>query len=563
MTIYRNYLAVSYSEFQCLYNYGEITITAARLAAIPLLESGEPEDDPFHSRVLLGRSPAYDPNDEEGILMLETSELSTAGAGICPSDLGLFRLHIESVEKVVPLGERSFRILGARLREMGIELSPPYFEQSARLHRIDKIKQSSLNAGNSLVGLLLGDYRPEFPDELEDVLSLSLYMADYPEVEIPSFLKTKGEEPVLPALFSYTRHKPVHNPSTDCIEDLGICISNRYGKDAAVVVDYREAFGAVRERARDTQYSIVDILSEDTFRNYLNSIQEKYAAFFPFHPSCMTIFLKWKDDFHRGEDSINLRLLREECQSLVDAIGANIVGQSLWILGCYIGHDRMATFLYSSGFVDAPVFIGEEFDKAIVTPIDCATSSVVAGEPELLVEEADFGIKPKDLVCVSGSGSEQEGEAQGSDEIAVSKQMPSEKIVGENSPNEVAKEIVGEGERSKNSAGESDLNLTPSSPADSSSGSSGCIDDAQSPEKGQFDCFDNETHWKNNESTDSGGHQKDGNTTSMTKKKATSSPKAKRTSRKQSGDAEEKPVRKTSRPRTKSKAKEELEEEKN
>lgn len=370
MTIYRNFLAVSYGEFQCLYNFGEISVIRNRLTAIPFGDSGDPVDDPHHSATMLGRSPAYDPNDEEGILLLSISEVATASGRSGYLDPGLLSISFSSVERVVPLGERSFRILGGRLREMGVRLSQPFFEKSARTHRMEKLKQSSLKAGNGLVRLLIGSDCEHILEKQREALGLALHKVEYPDNEISDTLGDKATESVLPAIFSYTRHEPVHNFNTDCFEDLGICIGRHYGKSAPVVEDYRAAFRAVGVLARKPGCSLFDVLSDEPFYSALCTIAEKYAQYFPIHPLGVSVFLKWKDEFHRSNDSLNLLALREECQGVADSVGAQVVEHSLWLLGCYIGHDRMATLLYSTAEHALPVFEGT---RSKLSPIFCGT----------------------------------------------------------------------------------------------------------------------------------------------------------------------------------------------
>ena len=377
MTIYRHFLAVSYSEFQCLYNFGEISIIRNRLTAIPLSDSGDPVDDPYHSAIMLGRSPAYDPADEEGILLLSISEVATAVVRSGYVDPSLLSVSFASVESVVPLGQRSFRILGGRLREMGVTLSQPFFEKSARDYRIGKIKQSSLKAGTALVNLLLGGDYEHISEKMAEALGLALYKVEYPDSEISDTSEDKAIDSVVSAVFGYTRHKPVHDSNTDCSEDLGICIGSRYGREAAVVCDYRDAFNAVKGSVFKPGVSLVDILSDESFYSALCIIEKKYTEYFAMHPVSMVAFLKWKDEFHRSDDSLDLLALREECQGLANSLGLEVVGQSLWILGCYIGYDRMATLLYSVTSDALPVFEGA---RSKISPISYDSQKNSRGE---------------------------------------------------------------------------------------------------------------------------------------------------------------------------------------
>jgi hypothetical protein len=357
MTIHKNFLAVSYSEFQRLYNFGEITAVTTRLAAIPLDDEGNPKDEIYHSLILLGRAPAYDPNDEEAILLLGLSRIDAQHRPES-EDPCLITIPIETVDTVVPLGDRSYRILDGRLREMGLKLSKPYFAESAKVHRFEMITISSLKAGSRLAELLLGENSAPLPALTNLALKAAIYHAEYPDDPhsvSPTFQKI---ESVLPTVFTYTRHEPSHNLETDCVEDLGICLGKFYGKQSPVVSEYREAFVTIRDTARVPSCSTSKALNQESFRDSLTKINEQHPENFPFHPVSMITFLKWKDQFHRAGDKLDLPQLHRECAELVASLGAQHQCESLWLLGSYVGHDRMATLFYSTTTQAVPIYNG-------------------------------------------------------------------------------------------------------------------------------------------------------------------------------------------------------------
>jgi hypothetical protein len=386
MTSYTNFLAVSYSEFQCLYNFGTVSVISSRLTSIPLNDSGDPVDDPHCSATMLGRSPAYSPNDEEGILLLSISEFATAAGPSGYLDPVLLSVSFSSVIQVVPLCERSFRILNGRLRDMGITLSQPFFANSARVHRMKKIKQSSLRAGAALVDLLSGGNCEPLPDKITMALGLALYKVEYPNNELFDSSVEQDDESILPTIFGYTRHEAAHNTNTDCFEDLGLCLNGQYGKDAPVVTDYRKAWSDVRARAQKTGSSVADVVRDERFCKALYKIAEKYDQYFPIHPLSISVFLKWKDQFHRSDGFLDLPSLREECQSVAELVGRQVVEHALWLIGCYIGHDRMAILLYSHMSLALSVFEGKRHKLSPISFDTRQNKEIVGAKPEIAAD---------------------------------------------------------------------------------------------------------------------------------------------------------------------------------
>lgn len=397
MTFHKNFLAVSYSEFQRLYNFGEITAVTTRLAAIPLDDEGNPNDEPYHSRTLLGRAPAYDPMDEEAILLLGLSRID-AQHKLEFDDPCLITIEIETVDMVVPLGDRSYRILDGRLRGMGLKLSKPYFAESAKVHRFEMITMSCLKAGSRLAELLLGENSAPLPELMNLAIKAALYhteCSEDPYSVSPTFEKI---ESVLPQVFEYTRHDPAHNLATDCVEDLGKCLRERYGAQSPVVSQYREAFLTIKDIARDPSCSLIKALCQESFRDLLTRIYEQYPEAFPCHPISMIIYLKWKEQFGRAGEKLDLPGLHCECAELVASLGVQNLCASLWLLGSYVGHDRMATLLYSITTQAVPIYSGvlTELQPIKIDKTNLAETSTTKDAAPENDEVVDQTLAPRD-----------------------------------------------------------------------------------------------------------------------------------------------------------------------
>ena len=333
------FVGVTYGEFQSLYCYGRATIPRGRVVSMRIKRDGSPSTRRRDVSGLLATLPQLMLGDHEGVVILELAAGQSKTAGRPASEV-----FIGDVENVIPTTQRARRILEPRLRSLGVELSQPHFEASVLEQWSWRNVTNAVDGGRELCRVLFED------DVLEDEK-----LRHAVETAIRHLDRQDGQEvddtvaTWIPAAFRFTRHDPYDYGSIDYLMDSGKILSRLpWPPESKAVERCRDVVRGMIGRRSEVS-SLADVVRDSDVENLAMELQETVPGCFPPGFRSLVIFCRWKELFHRWREAVDVEALAAEARELLAArVDYSAVMESLWLLGCFAGHERVAHLRYAA-----------------------------------------------------------------------------------------------------------------------------------------------------------------------------------------------------------------------
>ena len=153
----------------------------------------------------------------------------------------------------------------------------------------------------------------------------------------------------IPAAYGFTRHDPYDYGAIDYIIDSGQVLKKLSWPERSDGVERcREVVRGVLDR-RSGISTLADVVGDSDVVNLAAVLEETAPGLFPAGFRSLVIFCRWKELFHGWREAVDLQALGNEARELVAAgIDFRSVRESLWLLGCFAGHERVAPMRYAA-----------------------------------------------------------------------------------------------------------------------------------------------------------------------------------------------------------------------
>ena len=135
------------------------------------------------------------------------------------------------------------------------------------------------------------------------------------------------------------------------------------------------------KRQSDGAVALADILRGADVRDLAVQL-ERATDRFPAGLGSLVLFCRWKECFHKWREGVDVEALAKEAGALVAGdVDFRSVAESLWLLGCFAGHERVAHPRYAADADAYPWFSGPALSLSrIRRPAPAAASGEVAPE---------------------------------------------------------------------------------------------------------------------------------------------------------------------------------------
>lgn len=186
----------------------------------------------------------------------------------------------------------------------------------------------------------------------------------------------------VPAAFQFTRHDPYDYGNINYLMDAGQILGRLswpQGSDA--IERCRELVRGTIKRQSDGAVSLAGILRGADVRD-LAARLERSTDRFPASLRSLVLFCRWKECFHKWREAVDIEALAKEAGALVAGeVDFRSVTESLWLPGCFAGHERVAYPRYAAAADAYPWFSGPTLSLSrIRRPAPAAASGEVAPE---------------------------------------------------------------------------------------------------------------------------------------------------------------------------------------
>ena len=348
------FVGVTYGEFQSLYHYGRGRIPRDRVVPLKMKADGRPSAS-AKKRVpdLLERLPQLMLDDQEGVVILELEPPQAVSRGEKVIEVG-----IGDVRNVIPTTRRAKRILEPRMRSLGVALDGARFEDHVLERWSRRNVENAIDGGQALCRLLLG------PDGRADEKGAAEAVGDDGERQLQAAVEAAirqldrqegqdvDEEAAatwIPAAYRFTRHDPYDYGAIDYLIDSGQVLKKLSWPERSDGVERcREVVRGVLDR-RSGISTLADVVGDSDVVNLAAVLEETAPGLFPAGFRSLVIFCRWKELFHGWREAVDLQALGNEARELVVAgIDFRSVRESLWLLGCFAGHERVAPMRYAA-----------------------------------------------------------------------------------------------------------------------------------------------------------------------------------------------------------------------
>jgi hypothetical protein len=334
-------VALSFSEFQVLYNSGEIRIFRNRPQQVRIDKKGKIDINSMSGFELMDRMPHIDIEDEHSIIvglidrLNDSNWMNDIDHEIHPILPDVYYLSIVSFESFHPLTARGGRLLASRLDGHNLNLLPPIFEDEV-LDILSKWStRRALSGGRALSKLLAGGegYKPDTL-LLKGAIS-SMSKANFGE-KIPESSGT-----LIDHLFCYVRRVPI--PSTDLgfLIDLGLILSEQHSG-----LINNEMLGPLRSFAQKNEKkvdSIVDLIQMPELIEILHNCDKVLGE--PLELSSALLFLKWKN-VAQNSKSVDIEQLLNDVKLCNCCTPGSHLSKVVWLFGFYWGIDNLTPEYY-------------------------------------------------------------------------------------------------------------------------------------------------------------------------------------------------------------------------
>ena len=375
------FIGVTYGEFQSLYHYGRGRIPRDRMVRLKMTGDGTPSAS-AKKRVpdLLETLPQLMLGDQEGVVILELKPRES----IAKRDK-VIEVGIGDVRNVIPTTRRAKRILEPRMRSLGVALDRPHFERPVLERWSQRNFENAIDGGQALCRLLFGDDGPadekgagEAADEkgageaagekgageaagekgageaagddggrqLQAAVEGAIRQLDRQEGQD---VDEEAAATWIPAAYRFTRHDPYDYGAIDYLIDSGQVLKKLSWPEKSDGVERcREVVRGVLDR-RSGISSLADVVGDAEVASLAAALEEAAPGLFPSGFRSLVIFCRWKELFHGWREAVDLQALGKEARELIAAgIDFRSVRESLWLLGCFAGHERVAPMRYAA-----------------------------------------------------------------------------------------------------------------------------------------------------------------------------------------------------------------------
>ena len=153
----------------------------------------------------------------------------------------------------------------------------------------------------------------------------------------------------IPAAYRFTRHDPYDYGAIDYLIDSGHVLKKLSWPELSDGVERcREVVRGVLDRRAGIS-TLADVVGDAEVASLAAALEETATNLFPAGFRSLVLFCRWKELFHGWREAVDLQALGSEAQKLVAAgIDLRSVRESLWLLGCFAGHERVAPMRYAA-----------------------------------------------------------------------------------------------------------------------------------------------------------------------------------------------------------------------
>ncbi len=379
------FVGVTYGEFQSLYHYGRGQIPRDRVVPLKMKADGRPSAS-AKKRVpdLLESLPQLMLDDQEGVVILELEPRQAVSRRE-----KVIEVRVGDVRKVIPTTGRAKRILEPRMRSLGVALDRPRFEGPVLEQWSRRNVENAIAGGQALCRLLFGD------DDRADEKGAGEPVGDDGERQLQAAVEAAirqldrqegqdiDEETAatwIPAAYRFTRHDPYDYGAIDYLIDSGQVLKKlSWPEQSDGVERCREVVRGVLDRRSDIS-TLADVVGDAEVASLAAALEEAAPGLFPSGFRSLVIFCRWKELFHGWHEAVDLQALRNEARELIAAgIDFRSVRESLWLLGCFAGHQRVAPMRYAGE--EHSWWCGEKLSLAKITgPATRTREGEVSGE---------------------------------------------------------------------------------------------------------------------------------------------------------------------------------------
>ena len=311
--------------------------------------------------------------------------------------------------------ERARRILEPRLLSLGVKLDKPWFEDDVLERWSTRNVDNALDGGGALCGLLFEDDVP-VGEKLKDAVRAAIRQLDRQEGQ-------RSDERLatwVPAAFRFTRHDPYDHGNVNYLIDAGQILSRlSWPPESDPIERCRDIVRGMIQRGSEV-LSLADVV-RDADVDGLAAQLEKSTDCFPAGLESLVIFCRWKELFHKWREEIDVAALAVETRELfAGAVGFPSVAESLWLLGCFAGHERVAHLRYAAERY--PWFSGPDLSiSRIRSPapttapesgVETEVSEEATSAAEKKIDQQDPGILPLELPATLGATTRLDGSGQ-------------------------------------------------------------------------------------------------------------------------------------------------------
>ena len=348
---------MTYGEFQSLYHCGRGRILRDRVVRLKMRGDGTPSAS-AKKRVpdLLESLPQLMLDDQEGVVILELEPRQAVLKGE-----KVIEVRIGDVRNVIPTTRRAKRILEPRMRSLGVALDRPRFEGPVLEQWSRRNVENAMAGGQALCRLLLGDdghadekgggeaAGDDGGQQLQSAVETAIRQLDRQEGQDGDEAGAVMAATWIPAAYRFTRHDPYDYGSIDYLIDSGQVLKKlSWPEQSDGVERCREVVRGVLDR-RSSISSLADVVGDAEIASLAADLEEAAPGLFPSGFRSLVIFCRWKELFHEWREAVDLQALGKEARDLVAAgIDFRSVRESLWLLGCFAGHERVAPMRYAA-----------------------------------------------------------------------------------------------------------------------------------------------------------------------------------------------------------------------
>ena len=146
----------------------------------------------------------------------------------------------------------------------------------------------------------------------------------------------------------FTRHDPYDYGAIDYLIDSGQVLKKlSWPEQSDGVERCREVVRGVLDRQSGIS-TLADVVGDAEIASLAAVLEESAPNLFPGFRS-LVIFCRWKELFHGWREAVDLQALGKDARELIAAgIDFRSVRESLWLLGCFAGHERVAPMRYAA-----------------------------------------------------------------------------------------------------------------------------------------------------------------------------------------------------------------------